>query len=176
MTSSIGAELRRLRQEQRLTLKEVSEKSGLSVSFLSQVERDVSTLTFTSVRKIAEALGVSMNFFFESKDPSPIKKKSFKKQDDQPHFSYTNLQGNVEVPKFTPARIELKAGESHTAPYSHEGQEFVYVLEGELKVKVEDYEDVLYPHESLHIDSTKEHIWYNETDQPVILLVVSTNE
>ena len=161
MNDSIGTELRRLRKERKLTLKEVSERSGLSVSFLSQVERDVSTLTFTSVRKIVKALGVSMNVVFESNDPSPIKKKTFKKNNHQPHFSYTNLEGNVDAAKFTPARIELKAGESHTAPYSHEGQEFVYVLEGELKVKVEDYEDTLYPHESLHIDSTKEHIWYN---------------
>ncbi|MET3576106.1 helix-turn-helix domain-containing protein [Bhargavaea ullalensis] len=176
MTDSIGGEFRRIRKEKKMTLKELSERSGLSMSFLSQVERGISTVTFTSVRKIAEALGVSVNFFFEPEEESPIKRKSLKKRADQPNFTYTSLTGDLDQPQFTPARIELKAGESQTAPYSHRGQEFVYVLEGELKVMLEGHEETLYPHESLHIDSSKEHTWYNETDKPVILLVVSTNE
>ncbi|WP_213422606.1 helix-turn-helix domain-containing protein [Bhargavaea massiliensis] len=175
MDNQIGEEFKRIRKERKMTLRELSDQSGLSVSFLSQVERGISTVTFTSLRKIAEALGVSVNFFFEHEEESPIKKRSLKKSADQPNFTYTSLMGDLDQPKFTPARIELKAGESHTAPYSHQGEEFVYVLEGELKVTLEGYEETLYPHESLHIDSTKAHTWYNETDKPVVLLVVSTN-
>jgi transcriptional regulator with XRE-family HTH domain len=176
MDNQIGEEFKRIRKERKMTLRELSEQSGLSVSFLSQVERGISTVTFTSLRKIAEALGVSVNFFFEPEEETPIKKRFLKKSADQPNFTYTSLAGDLDQPKFTPARIELKAGESQTAPYSHQGEEFVYVLEGELKVMLEGHEEILYPHESLHIDSTKEHTWYNETDKPVVLLVVSTNE
>ena len=175
MDNQIGEEFKRIRKERKMTLRELSERSGLSVSFLSQVERGISTITFTSLRKIAEALGVSVNFFFEPEADSPIKKRSLKKSADQPNFTYTSLAGDRDQPMFIPARIELKAGESQTAPYSHQGQEFVYVLEGELKVMLEGHEETLYPHESLHIDSSKKHTWYNETDKPVVLLVVSTN-
>ncbi|GIN90919.1 DNA-binding protein [Siminovitchia terrae] len=176
MDNKLGREFKRIRKSKKLTLREVSERSGLSVSFLSQVERGISSVTFTSLRKIAEALEVNINLFFEAEEETlSIKKQTLKKSAVQPNFTYTSLVGNMENPKFYPARIELKAGESHTAPYTHHGQEFVYVLEGELKVVLENHEETLYAHESLHIDSTEKHVWYNETDQPVVLLVVSTN-
>lgn len=158
------------------TLKDVSAKSGLSVSFLSQVERGVSSVTFTSLRKIAEALDVHINLFFEeSMEKSSVKKQSIKKTANQPNFTFTNLVGDMENPLFFPARIELKPGESHTHPYSHQGQEFVYVLEGELKVILQDYSDTFYRNESFHIDSMQEHVWFNETTEPAILLVVSAS-
>ncbi|MBM7587254.1 transcriptional regulator with XRE-family HTH domain [Bacillus pakistanensis] len=176
MDNKLGKDFKRIRKSKKLTLREVSERSGLSVSFLSQVERGNSSVTFTSLRKIAEALEVNINLFFEAEEGSPsIKKQSLKTSAVQPNFTYTSLVGNMEKPQFYPARIELKAGESHTTPYRHHGQEFVYVLEGELKVVLENHQETLYAHESLHIDSTEKHVWYNETDQPVILLVVSTN-
>lgn len=177
MDAELGREIHRIRKMNKSTLKDVSEKSGLSVSFLSQVERGVSSLTFTSLRKIAEALGVHINLFFEeSSEKSSIKKQAIKKTADQPNFTFTNLVGNMGNPLFYPARIELKPGESHTHPYSHQGQEFVYILNGELKVILEDYSDTFYTNESFHIDSMQEHIWFNETDSPVTLLVVSANK
>jgi mannose-6-phosphate isomerase-like protein (cupin superfamily) len=115
-----------------------------------------------------------MNLFFDD-EAHPIKKQSLKKSAIEPNFTYTSLLGDVKDPQFYPARIELKAGESHTGTYTHHGQEFVYVLEGELKVVLKNQEEILYTNESLHIDSTEEHIWYNETEQPTVLLVVSTN-
>lgn len=175
MDDKLGKEFKRIRKSKKLTLREVSERSGLSVSFLSQVERGISSVTFTSLRKIAEALDVNINIFFEEEEKAlSIKKHSLKTSAVQPHFTFTSLVGNMENPQFYPARIELKAGESHTAPYTHHGQEFVYVLEGELKVVLKDHEETLYAHECMHIDSTEEHVWYNETDQPAVLLVVST--
>ncbi|PID15757.1 transcriptional regulator [Sporosarcina sp. P34] len=176
MDVELGREIQRIRKMNKLTLKDVSEKSGLSVSFLSQVERGISSVTFTSLRRIAEALDVHINLFFEeSVEKSSINKQTIKKTADQPNFTFTNLVGDMENPLFFPARIELKPGESHTHPYSHQGQEFVYILEGELKVILQDYSDTFYMNESFHIDSMQEHIWFNETNQPVTLLVVSAN-
>ncbi|ARD47093.1 transcriptional regulator [Sporosarcina sp. P37] len=174
MDAELGKEINRIRKMNKYTLKDVSEKSGLSVSFLSQVERGVSSVTFTSLRRIAEALGVHINLFFEEpQEKSPLKKQTIKKTADQPNFTFTNLVGDMEKPLFYPARIELRPGESHTHPYAHEGQEFVYILEGQLKVILEDYSDTFYANESFHIDSMQEHIWFNETEKPVTLLVVS---
>ncbi|SDE00466.1 Helix-turn-helix domain-containing protein [Bhargavaea beijingensis] len=50
MDNQIGEEFKRLRKERKMTLRELSDRSGLSVSFLSQVERGISTITFTSLR------------------------------------------------------------------------------------------------------------------------------
>ena len=61
----ISEKIRTLRRENNLTLKELSEKTGLSISFLSQVENGTSSLAITSLKKIADALNVPINTFLE---------------------------------------------------------------------------------------------------------------
>lgn len=61
----IHTKIRELRQQQGLTLKELSENTNLSVGFLSQVERGTSSLAITSLKKIADSLGVEMSYFFQ---------------------------------------------------------------------------------------------------------------
>src|SRR2546423_15152986 len=61
----VGERLRALRRSRRATLRTVAERSGLSESFLSQVERGRSSASIESLRRVAEALGVSMADLFE---------------------------------------------------------------------------------------------------------------
>jgi len=65
MINEIADKIRDLRKEKGLTLKDLSTKTGLSVSFLSQVENGASSLAITSLKKIAEAFDVTMNYFFD---------------------------------------------------------------------------------------------------------------
>ena len=55
----IAKRFKKLRNQQNLTLKEISDKTGLSISFLSQVERGTSSLAITSLKKIADALNAN---------------------------------------------------------------------------------------------------------------------
>lgn len=64
----IYKKIKQLRYEQGMTLKELSEKTELSVSFLSQIERGTSSLAITSLKRIADAFGVKMIHFFEEDD------------------------------------------------------------------------------------------------------------
>ena len=64
--AAIGEQLRELRQVKNLTLREVADKAGISVSYLSQLERNQSRLPIGVLKKIADALGVHMNWFFQS--------------------------------------------------------------------------------------------------------------
>ncbi len=175
MKDSLGYELKKIRKEKKMTLQELSDKSGLSISFLSQIERGLRTLTFTSLRKVSEALDVNINFFFEESVTS-IKKEGSKNKKKSKTFTYTSLAGQIEKPDFIPALIELKAGEAHSAPYTHSGQEFVYVLSGQLEIELEGARETLYANESIHIDSSKAHQWYNNTNQLTVILLVSSNE
>ena len=61
-----GAEIRGLRKQTGMTLAQLSKASGLSVSFLSQVERDASNLSVTALYKVARALGVNLAWFFHA--------------------------------------------------------------------------------------------------------------
>ncbi len=63
MINEIAEKIRNLRKEKNLTLKDLGEKTGLSISFLSQVENNSSSLAITSLKKIADALNVPITYF-----------------------------------------------------------------------------------------------------------------
>ena len=62
----IGVRLKEIRKEKKMTLKDLAEGAGVSISFLSQVERGKSSVTLESLRKISEVLGVNPSTFFPS--------------------------------------------------------------------------------------------------------------
>ena len=59
-------------------------------------------------------------------------------------------------------------------PYVHEGEEFIYVLEGVVTVYLEENQYVLYPGDSIHILSTQPHNWMNRTNKIARILTVNT--
>lgn len=170
MSETLGKELKKLRKDKKMTLKELSGRSGLSISFISQIERDLKTLTFTSLKKISEALDVNVNFFFDDNQTGPVDASSL-----NGNFSYKDLSGDIENPIFTPAVVELKAGETQHSPYTHRGQEFIYVLSGSLEVIISGEQKTLETGESIHIDSKVEHEWYNDSAETTKILLVSSN-
>ena len=67
---SVSSKIRKIRRENNITLKELSERTELSVSFLSQFERGVSSITLVSLKKIAEALHITMRDLFDDEPES----------------------------------------------------------------------------------------------------------
>lgn len=130
---------------------------------------------FTSLKKISGALEVNINFFFNDGDTS-IKKSVKKQKSSSDHFSYTSLAGQMKHPDFTPAIIDLRAGESQKVPTTHSGQESVYVLSGQIEVLIDGVKETLNVGESIHIDSSIAHHWYNDTKEITVLLLVSSNK
>lgn len=173
--SDIGNLIRDLRIDQRLTLKDVSEKTGLSISFLSQVERSKSSVTLQSLSRIADALGVSRSYFFTKKpDNRSIRKQKGENELDfrNTDFIYNGLTGDMENPIFEPMLVILLPGESDKTVSAHSGEEFVYVLSGTLTVQLDEQIEQLEEGDSFHIKSTVPHTWYNETSNVVKLIYV----
>ena len=75
---------------------------------------------------------------------------------------------------FAPLFVVLKPSRTEGNLITHRGQEFLYVLEGKLRIQLEEQLIELQPAESYMIDSTKPHYWYNYTDSDVKLLCVSS--
>src|SRR5699024_3167611 len=176
MNENIGSRVRELRKQKKMTLNEVSIKSGLSISFLSQLELSKSSVTLTSLRKIAESLNVNISYFFESNESElNIKRRINRKEHTfkDASFSLANLSGDVDDHLFEPTIATLLPGDKNRSPYSHEGQEFIYILEGILTVILSGQETLLYPGDSLHIESLTPHVWYNNSENPVKLLMIN---
>ncbi|MEH7236432.1 helix-turn-helix domain-containing protein [Bacillus sp. JJ1562] len=182
MDNGVGKKIRELRIQKGYTLKDVAEKTDLTSSFLSQLERSKTSVTLQSLSKISKALGVPQSYFFtqlHEKDESKQIIRHKKHQDVEIHganFIYQSLAGDLPNQHFEPMLVILLPDEKKNhKPSTHNGQEFIYVLEGSLTVMIEEAITRLEAGDSFHIDSTTPHTWYNTTPTIVKLLYVSSN-
>ncbi|MDN4493168.1 helix-turn-helix domain-containing protein [Ureibacillus aquaedulcis] len=164
---TIGEILRKTRKTKKMTLKSLSEKTGVSISFLSQVERDKCNVTLESLRKISDALNVNPSIFFsESKDES-FGEKIFP-------FYYEDLSNNITQASFHPILVTLKPKENVGNEFTHYGHEFIYVIKGTLTISLEGKITELHATDSMMLESTRHHYWWNNSEEEVQFLLVST--
>jgi len=177
MITEISGKIRNLRKEQDLTLKDLSEKTGLSVSFLSQVENGYSSLAITSLKKIAEALNVTMNYFFKTPEVHNFlvkteEEKAFKIEGSNSEF--IRISGDFTGRKIESLIIIIPPEQMHGNKSNHPGEEFVYVLEGALIVNLAGMDYLVKAGDSIQYPSTTDHSWINPLNQITKLLSVTT--
>lgn len=172
---SPGERLRRLRQKSRKTLKSVSEATGLSISFISALERGGSGASVSSLRLLAEAYGVTMREFFgadlDQKVPLVREaKRPVMKWDNGVRFEEMTTGKKVMDPSY----IKVPSGAGSEGFYSHEGEEFIHVISGSLHVELKDQgTHVIGPGDTLYFYSTTPHRWWAENG-PVEAIYVNT--
>src|SRR3954447_17002234 len=103
----VGERLRELRRFRRATLRTVAARSGLSESFLSQVERGRSSASIASLRRIADALGVSMADLF---DPDGIPRPRVLRRVERPALSFGILGRKLLLTPRPLGQLEVFAG------------------------------------------------------------------
>lgn len=177
---NIGVKIKKLRSEKGITLKELSEKSELSVGYLSQLERGLTTIAVDSLEKLAKILEVHLTYFFDY----PHKRKdavlrSYEQEIldiEEGGFIKYSLSTNLEDKKIVPRLIEIlpQKNNEEIISYKHEGEEFVYVLEGILTIYIDGERYEIYPGDSVHMNSSIRHNWANYTNKKVKLLAVNT--
>ena len=177
---NIGMKIKKLRGEKGITLKELSEKSELSVGFLSQLERGLTTIAVDSLEKLAEILQVHLTYFFEYPHKGKnIVLRSYEQQIidvEEGGFINYGLSPNLEGKDLVPRLVEIlpQKEEEDIMTYGHDGEEFVYVLEGILTLYVDGERYEVYPGDSIHMNSHANHNWANYTNKKVKVLIVNT--
>jgi transcriptional regulator with XRE-family HTH domain len=179
----VGRAIRRLRTSRGLSLREVSEASGLSISFLSLVERGRSSLALSSLQKVAEALGTDVPALFPSGfaqahgHPLPYVQRASDEGEltiGDSQRTYRLLSGRAAGRVLEPILETVNPTGAVEEPYGHEGEEFIYVLEGQIVCMVDGVEYELGPGDSIHYPSTLPHTMINRTDEPARTLLVVT--
>lgn len=177
MENILGMRIKDLRTNKKMTLKELAQMTGFSISFLSQLERGKSSATLESLKIISLALDVTPGYFFDesegTKETIVNRGSSECNQMDRHNIYYQSLSKSIDNPAFSPLLVVLKPDQNEGNLIQHEGQEFLFVLEGKLTVQIDGGQYVLKPSDSIMFDSRKKHYWYNYTDQPVKFLCVS---
>lgn len=180
MHKEIGEKINELRGIKNMTLKELGERAELSVSFLSQAERGLTSITISSLKRIAEALEVELNYFFSAPEsPKPLIMRSYNQEIiriDESKLIYFSLGGEIQNRQLDPLCVTLlpQNRSEEILMDEHEGEEFVYVLEGVFTILLGDQQHDLYPGDSIHISSRTPHAWANYTGKLVKILSVST--
>lgn len=135
----IGNKLKDLRLKNDLTLEELASRSELTKGFLSQVERDLTSPSVSTLSDILEALGISFTDFF--KEDKPVQ-KAFSEDDffidEQDDYTINWIVPNSQKNMMEPIIIEIKPNKCSMEIEPFDGEEFGYVLSGEIIISFND--------------------------------------
>ena len=178
---TIGTRIKALRTEKHYTLKALSDKTGLSVGFLSQIERGLSSIAVDSLSKVAACLDVPLSSFFadQVQDISEPVVHGFSAHRTMvgPQIIECVLSRDMTDFNFLPKLFQLMpySDMNGTEPEMciHSGEEFVYVLAGIVTLWLKDRQYTLYPGDSIQIHSNQPHNWANNTNKTAELLSIN---
>jgi transcriptional regulator with XRE-family HTH domain len=157
----VGERLRTLRRFRRCTLQTVAERSGLSESFLSQVERGRSNASIASLKRIADALGVSMADLF---DADGLPRPRVLRRDERPALQFGILGRKSLLTPRPLHHLEVFAGELEVGgstgaePYAHgDSEELFIVVSGTVRLELGGEQFELEPGDSIDYRSSSPH-------------------
>ena len=174
--NTLGERLRLRRKELKLSMKEVAVSSGLSIGFISQVERGLTSPSLTSLTAIANFLRSDVtNFLSQPKSKSSITRNE---ERDVYTINKNGLQYerlSDSFPGHTLNSVIIHELPGHRSEsISHEGEEFFFILEGAITIYIDGVVNILEAGDSLHFDSSRSHSAWNHTNKVTTVLHVCT--
>jgi len=163
-----------VRKAQRMNLTNLAEKTGLSLSFISQVERGLTNPSINSLRKIALALGIPLSSFFEeglSMD-GPVTRKNQRRIliNTDSRLTYQLLSSNADRRiELLLTKLEVGASSSE-APMGHKGDEAALVLQGACKIDLGNETYELSEGDSIYITESAPHRITNISNVPLSII------
>lgn len=166
----VGEKIKAIREAKKMTLQTLAENSGLEHSLVEQIESDVNIPGLSPLLKIARALGVRLGTFLDDNDNigpevcrAGVAEKSLStsntKSRSNSHLDFTSLASHKAGRSMEPFIINIEpADENRLILSSHEGEEFIYVLDGVVKIIYGKETYILEKGDSIYYDSIVEHL------------------
>ncbi len=182
--NAVGAGIKRYRLRRKWSLKELSEHSGIPISTLSKVENGQMSLRLEKLMAVCQALDIDvMQLVSPEESEAPLKlvtgRRSITRKKHAivikgEHSSYEHHANELSSRLMSPAIIEIYPGRTPEM-IKHQGEEFIYVLEGRVEAITEFYEPtILEVGDSIYIDSTMAHNVRALDGKPARVLNIST--
>ncbi|MBL7158528.1 MAG: helix-turn-helix transcriptional regulator [Candidatus Omnitrophica bacterium] len=177
----IGKKLKVLRKAQKVTLNELSKKSGVQVATLSRMENDIMIGTLESHIAICRGLGISLSTFYKEIEED-TKKVHVSKLKERPESFVHSKKSTTEIlvgkpmeKKFMPLLIKIKkSGQTHKEENKPGTEKFIYVTEGNITAKVGKEEYKLSKGDSIYFDCSLTHIFFNRGNSEACVLCIIT--
>jgi transcriptional regulator with XRE-family HTH domain len=177
----IGGKVKDLRERNFYTLQDLAAKTGISKSVLAEIESDEIMPPVAILLKLARALNVGMAYFF--KDEAPAEQVSVTRAGERlsvkrrPHhrdgevdYIYESLEARMLLVEFVPMET------AEMVFTSHEGEEFLFLLDGKLEFRTNDRVEILSAGDALYFDSVLNHSFRSLTDTAARAVVVVWNK
>ncbi len=172
----IGERIKNLRQLSNLTQEELAERANLTKGFISQIERDLTSISMDSLVQILDALDENISDFFKEasqekivyrlKDRVAIEKEKIEK--------FELLVPGSTNRRLEPILLTLKKGESTPKEKPHEGEEFGFVLRGRVNLRFGKEVLKLKKGECFYVWAEKEHWLHNSGSKEALVLWISS--
>lgn len=172
---TVGKKIKQVRTQKKMTLDQVANDTGCSLDTLKGIESGKEMPPVGTLLRIARALQIdSGDLLREQQETLEARAKAYTKRTDD--YAYTTLTPGAENKHLKAFRVKIDARSEHKGVgYQHEGEEFVYVLRGQLEIVVGDHVNRLKENDSLHFNSGIQHHIRNIGESEAELVVVIYN-
>ncbi len=172
----LGKMVQNRRKQLGLTLRILAEKANLSAPFLSQIENGSATPSVTSMVKIASALGVPTSYFLDIASSDTLVHKASDTHFyrlDQTQVRYGRIGSSLPNRQLEPMLLIYPPNYT-SEPVTHSGEEFLFVLQGRVRLTIGNETQLLAVGDSAHFNSGLRHVWSNDTNEELRVLWVGT--
>jgi len=179
----VGEKIRHMRNNKGLSLQQLAEKTGLSKPLISQIENEQVSPPISTLLKIANSLDTDISFFFQDQvqeikttvvrsDQRVISPRRQVQGKAKLGYTYEALASTKPFKTMEPFLVTFEVKDAEEViKFSHEGEEFAFVLEGRLEFSTDTETIILGPGDSLYFDSNQLHGFRALGDTPAKALV-----
>jgi quercetin dioxygenase-like cupin family protein len=171
-TVPVGKKIKKARTDKQFTLDQVANETGFSIDYLKEIEAGQKMPPVGALLQIARALEIDSGMLLREQESSgKTRARAYSKRTE--NYAYTTLTPGAENKHLKAFRVEIEPLQEHKGVgYQHEGEEFVYVLAGNIELLVGDHLNQLGTGDSLHFNSGIRHQLRNTGENTAELLVV----
>ena len=182
----VGERVKRAREKRGLGLLDISRRTGIDVSLLSEIEEGQSAPPLGTIIKLAKALEMKMGYFISGDELRPftivrrgdrkVVSRYDSKRDKHYGYGYESLAPYKKDRHMEPFLVTLEPAITEEERSTHDGQEFIFVLTGSMEVRLGDEIHVLEPGDAIYYDSTVPHLVKCHSQETTRILAVLYTE
>lgn len=164
----VGESVREIREKKGLSLRDISQRTGLEIELLAEIEEGTVAPPLGIIIKLAKAFDKKMGYFISGTEELPytiVRKDKGKlisrfnsKKTDIYGYEYMSLAPYKKNRYMEPFLVTLEPTDIEEKRSTHDGQEFIYVLEGTMEVRLGEEAHLLEPGDAIYYDSTVPHL------------------
>ena len=166
--ANVGERVKEVREKRGLSLKDVSQRTDIDVAMLSQIEGGVVAPPLGTIIRLAKALEMKMGYFISGEEDRPYTivrrddRKVVSRYDSKKAkyygYEYESLAPHKKDRHMEPFLVTLEPAETEEERSTHDGQEFIFVLQGQVEVRLGEETHILDPGDAIYYDSTVPHL------------------